>query len=126
MATQPARETWADASFTEGVYTQMGGGALLDWWPTPLKRDGTNLNIEDFKGIDREHQAVHHFVCLWSKGTWGGQVQFDDFLFAKQNNMNKYLQYLKHLPIYTSSIVNVKILISAALNKPAALRRVSK
>lgn len=69
MATQPARETRAHASSPEGVYSQMDGGGLLDRWPTPLRDGGTDLNVEDLKGFDRVHQAVHHSVRLCSKRT---------------------------------------------------------
>lgn len=36
----------------------------------PLMGDRTHLHTEDFEGFEGEHQAVNHFVCLWSKCTW--------------------------------------------------------
>lgn len=36
---------------------------------TPLMEDRTDLNMEDFKGLDRVHQTIDHFAFLWSKGT---------------------------------------------------------
>lgn len=48
-------------------------------WAAPLTaelrwrggtHDGTHLHVDDFKGPDGEHQAVDHFVRLWSKSSW--------------------------------------------------------
>lgn len=97
MATQPKRETWAHVSSTEGVYTWMEVSSLADgplMVATPMTKDRTNLNVEDLKCVDWEHQAIHHFICLWSKGTWRGHVQIYHILFAKQNSMNKYIYCL--------------------------------
>lgn len=71
-------ETRAHASSGQSVYPRVDGAE-------PLHRrlsyddgggggggtkDGTHLHVDDFKGPDGEHQAVDHFVRLWSKSSW--------------------------------------------------------
>lgn len=74
---QKIRETWAHRPSPQltsvGMDERLNGGQN-HWW-----KHGTDLNVEDFESVDGEHQAEHHFVSLFSKGTWEVVFLFTEF-----------------------------------------------
>lgn len=69
MATQTLRERAHTSSAEMFTLRWRSAPPTADVWQPHQGEDETNLNIEDFKCVDREHQAIYHFMFLWSKGT---------------------------------------------------------